>query len=165
MTAESNPADASPHIDAVLNEGNVSGNIPGDDSASTPAVEAAKDVLKDARDRAAEAAEPLKDEAAGLAEKGKKKGADRLSDFACALHDAAEAIGRETPKGSRYVHAGADRLDDISDTLRNKSLDELITKANDAAHERPMTFFAGSLIAGFALARFLRSSAGGMQSR
>lgn len=161
MTADFPAGDATSNIDAAMNEDNASSMNKADGAATLG--DEVQDVFEDVKEQAAEAAGPLKDEAAGFAEKQKKRGADRLSEFASAVHDAADAIGRQTPKGASYIHAGADRLDDMCETMRNKSLDELIGTANDAAHERPLAFFAGSMAAGFALARFLRSSANGVR--
>jgi ElaB/YqjD/DUF883 family membrane-anchored ribosome-binding protein len=124
------------------------------------AKEQAQEKLGDAKAQISAAAEPLKDDARDFAGKKKRQGAARISDLAKAVHGAADEVGKEVPKAAQYIHAGAQRLDDASDMLRNKSLDQLLSGANRAAHDRPLTFIAASIAAGFLLARFLRSSSG-----
>ena len=119
----------------------------------------AKGIAEDARQKAAQAAEPLKQDARDFAEEKKRQGADRIGDLARAVHKAADEVGREVPKAGAYVHAGANRLDSASQMLRDQKLEEIVGSANRLAHDRPLAFIAGSVAAGFLLARFLKSSA------
>ncbi len=46
----------------------------------------------------------------------------------------------------------------LSDTVKDRSLRELSDEATGLANRQPIAFFAGAVVAGFALARFLKSS-------
>jgi ElaB/YqjD/DUF883 family membrane-anchored ribosome-binding protein len=80
--------------------------------------------------------------------------------LAGAIHKAADDIAGESPATAKYIHASADKLERAAATMSEKSMGELFDDASHFAQERPFTGFAGSLAAGFLLARLLRASAG-----
>jgi hypothetical protein len=57
-----------------------------------------------------------------------------------------------------YVHGAAAQLEDAAKTLRHRSVDELIDGIGSFARAQPAVFFAGAVLAGLALTRFLKSS-------
>lgn len=111
------------------------------------------------QEKVSDVAEKAADQARGFAEQQKQGGAERIDDAASAVHRAADEIAKESPLAGRYMHAGAEQLHRASRMLRENSLDELYRMTNRFAHERPFAFIGGSVAAGFALARILRSSA------
>jgi hypothetical protein len=129
------------------------------------AKEQAKDQLSDlaqtAKQQAAAAAEPIKENARDIAEQQKQRHAGKIDNVAQAVHGAADDLGQEMPQTARYIHSGAEQLERASRLLRENSVDDLVQMANRLAHDRPLAFIGGSMIAGFALGRFLRSSASG----
>ena len=59
---------------------------------------------------------------------------------------------------ARTVHEAARGVESLSDNLSNRNVNELIDSAAQLARAQPALFIGGSIAAGFALARFLKSS-------
>lgn len=104
------------------------------------------------------AAESVKGRARTVVEEQKEQGAERIDAFGRAVHGAAEELGKEIPEAARYVHSAADRLQGLSSGLRERSVGELTERLQRFARNQPAAAFAGSVLAGFALSRFLKSS-------
>jgi ABC-type transporter Mla subunit MlaD len=113
---------------------------------------------KKAKSNIAEAAESAKAEARRIASQQKEAGADRLGDVAGAVHGAARTLETRMPQVASYVHGAAAQLEDAAETLRHRSVDELIDGIGSFARAQPAVFFAGAMLAGLALTRFLKSS-------
>jgi len=112
-----------------------------------------------AKQQAASAVAPIRDNARSLAEEQKQRGATRIDSLAEAIHNAAEELSDEIPPAAEYVHAAADQLQRASRMLRENTVEDLLQKALDLAEERPLVFTGGAVALGFLLTRFLRSSA------
>ncbi|HEY7299632.1 MAG TPA: hypothetical protein VH684_17125 [Xanthobacteraceae bacterium] len=112
----------------------------------------------DLKSKAGQAAEPLKEEARGAVEAQKEAGADQLTNLSAAVHGAAGEIAKELPQAAAYIHSAADSLQSASSALRERSIEDLVSGFNDFARKQPAAAFAGSVLAGFALSRFLKSS-------
>jgi hypothetical protein len=110
------------------------------------------------QDKAQEAAEPLKEKARGAAEAQKQAGADQLASLGAAVHGAASEVSKELPQAAAYIHSAADSLQSASSALRERSAEDIVNGFNDFARKQPAAAFAGAVLAGFALARFLKSS-------
>ena len=106
-----------------------------------------------------EVAEPVKDKAMEVAQQQKDAGADQVGHFARAMHGAASAIEREMPQFADYVHDAGQKLESLADDLRNGSVDDLMDRFGRYAKDQPALVFGGAMVAGFALTRFLKSSA------
>lgn len=73
---------------------------------------------------------------------------------------AAEDLREHNQEGlSRYVSEIADSVSSVANSLRHKSVDELIHEASAIARRNPTLFLAGSLAIGLGIGRFARSSA------
>jgi hypothetical protein len=107
----------------------------------------------------------LADRARDLAEDQKSQGAERLGGVARAVHSAASEIERDLPQAAGYIHEAADRLQRASSAVRNQSVEEIITAIDDFARRQPVAFFGGSVLAGFVLSRFLKSTADARPAR
>jgi hypothetical protein len=119
---------------------------------------AAASLASDAKDHLAEAAAPLRENARKMAEEQKEAGADRLAEFGHAVHGAASGLERELPQAARLVHSAADNIQSASSRLRERSIDDLVQMYDAFARRQPAAAFAGAVLAGFALSRFLKSS-------
>jgi hypothetical protein len=113
----------------------------------------ASDVSAQAADTAAavrdSAVERLDDARDALSESG-----DRLAEM---LHRAAE----EPASGSlqaRVLSTVAGGVSSAANTLRDRSVSDIVADVRALAQRNPGAFAAGAAIAGFALARFLRAS-------
>jgi hypothetical protein len=122
------------------------------------------------KDTAQTAAEAVRQQAAQFAgdvghelgktgEAQKARGVDAIRSFARAIDSAAAELERESPMVARTVHEAARSVDGLSDNLSNRNINELIDSAAQLARTQPALFIGGSVAAGFALARFLKSSA------
>ena len=107
------------------------------------------------KDRAAEA---LRNTAADFAEAGKAQGAERIDRLGRAVHGAADEIGKEIPQAADYVHVAADGLESAASHLRSRSVEDLIGVFNRFARQQPVAAFAGAILAGFVVSRFIKSS-------
>ena len=105
------------------------------------------------------ASDAIKDRAREAAEEQKSLGADRIDALGRAVHRAAEDLGREIPGAAAYVHLAADNLESASSALRDRSIDDVVATLSRFAQRQPAVAFAGAVVAGFALSRFLKSSA------
>lgn len=115
--------------------------------------------LEDLRAEGEGVAAAAQERALGLAEEGKRAGATQAEGFARALHRAAESLERDTPQLAHFVHDAAGSVDVLARSLRDHSPGELMGRVQDMARRQPVAFFGAAVLAGFALARFARSSA------
>ena len=93
------------------------------------------------------------------AEQQKARGAEAMQGFARAISSAAGELDDQSPTVARYVRDAAKQVDSLSSNIRGRSVTELMQAATDLARSQPAVFFAGAMAAGFALSRFLKSSA------
>lgn len=104
------------------------------------------------------AAEAIKDTATDFAEAGKATGAERIGRLGRAVHGAANEIGKELPQAAEYVHTAGDSLENAAAHLRDHSVEDLFDSFSRFARRQPVAAFAGALLAGFVLSRFIKSS-------
>ena len=101
----------------------------------------------------------VKQGARKLAEQQKQAGADQIGGVARAVQGAAREIEQKMPQAAGFIHDAAMRLEGAAASLRERSVDDLVRSLNDFARTQPAVFFGGAVLAGFALSRFLKSSA------
>ena len=118
----------------------------------------ASDALKD---QASQLAQGVSEELSKSGESQKQRGVDALRRFARAIDTAADEIQEPVPTIARSVHEVAKQIDGFSDSLADRNVNELIDQAAQMARAQPALFLGGSVVAGFALARFLWSSGRG----
>jgi hypothetical protein len=111
------------------------------------------------RQQAAQFAQDAGHELGKTGEFQKARGVDALRRFARAIDSAAGELEGQSPTIAQSVHAAARKVDGFSDNLSNRDVNELIDSATQLARAQPVLFVGGSIAAGFALARFLMSSA------
>jgi hypothetical protein len=104
------------------------------------------------------ATQSFKDKARGVAEEQKSAGAERIGAFGKAVHGAADELRKEAPSAARYIHSAAEQIEGVASRLQNRSIDDLLSRVNRYARRQPAAAFAGSVVVGFALSRFLKSS-------
>jgi hypothetical protein len=122
----------------------------------------AKQLREDAAhisDQAAQVAGAAKRRTLEAMEQQRLAGADRMGNFARTTHKAADRIGEDMPLAADYVHDAARRIERLSDTLRDRSIDQLIGDVETFARTQPIALFGASIAAGFAISRFLKSTA------
>jgi ABC-type transporter Mla subunit MlaD len=112
-----------------------------------------------AQQKVSDAIGPAKQSAQTLIEQQKQLGAEQLGGVARAVHSAAREFEDQLPRVAESVHSAAARLESASSSLRNRRADEVIAEVGRFAREQPAVFFGGAVLVGFALSRFLKSSA------
>lgn len=117
-----------------------------------------RDPMSSTAERAAGAIKSAGTETQHVAERQKAAGAERISVAAQAMEGAADRLQADMPQASEFVHDMAQRLDAAAASLREKNIDDLIRQAGGFARRQPGMFFAGAVLSGLALARFLKSS-------
>lgn len=121
------------------------------------------------RDEAAAAYEEVKQQGASVletaqqrvgefAEEGKDAGVRQAEGLARAIHRAADEIQDSAPWMARYVHEAAESVDGMARSIRDRRPREIIGSLESLARRQPVAFFGAAALAGFALARFARSS-------
>jgi len=94
-----------------------------------------------------------------FADSKKEAGASHLDDVARAVHRAADELRNPMPKAAELAHSAASRLERGAEALRGRSIGDLITSFDEFGRKEPWALFGGAIIGGFAVARFLKSSA------
>lgn len=102
--------------------------------------------------------ESLKDKAREIAEEQKTAGAKRIRAVGKAVHDAADELSKEIPGAAGYIRSAAEQIEGASARLRASSVDDIVTRLERFARAQPAATFAGSVMAGFVLSRFMKSS-------
>ncbi len=89
----------------------------------------------------------------------KSAGADQIAGLARAAQSAAGDLEGQSPQVARLVRDAAASVDRFANDLRSRDVRDVLATVTDYARQQPVAFFAGSIVAGFALARFFRSEA------
>jgi hypothetical protein len=119
-----------------------------------------RDSLADrARREAADLGAAAKSRIGDMAEDQRNAGADTVSGIASAARTAADDLERTSPEFARYTREAAGAVDRFSDAIRRRSFGDILRSADDFARREPVAFFGTALVAGFAVSRFLGSSA------
>lgn len=140
------------------------GGSPGTESTEQLKTEAAE-AADDLRRHGEEAAATVRDRATAFAQEQKEAGARQVDSLARAVNRAAEELEQSSPQLAGYARHAASSVDTLSHSLRDRSLSDLFNDANQYARREPVVFFGAAMAAGFALSRFLRSSAQHAQPR
>jgi len=96
-----------------------------------------------------------------VAEQEKRTGAGQIDDMAKAVHGAADELQDQMPKAAEFVHTAASRLEEGANALRERSIKDLTNALTDFGRKEPLALLGGAVVAGFAISRFLKSSADG----
>ena len=121
--------------------------------------DAAKTAGRAVQEQAAEFAANVGQELTKATENQKMRGVDAIQCFASAIRSAARELERQSPQMARAGRDAASKVEGLSQNLSSHSVDELVSAASDLARSQPMLFVGGAVAAGFAMARFFKSSA------
>jgi hypothetical protein len=120
---------------------------------------AATTMSRAVKDQAADFASGVGQELSKTAENQKTKGVETIQGFARAITSAADELEGQSPGVARSIRTAAQKVESFSNNLNGRSIDELLKASGDFAKSQPLLFVGMSVAAGFALARFLKSSA------
>jgi hypothetical protein len=120
----------------------------------------AESLKEEAKARAGRLLDDAKERARSAIDERKEGLAQDVGDFAHALRASASDL-QNHHKGyvAQYVEQAASSVEQIADTLHRQDLQDLMRRTEDFARRQPGLFIGGAVAAGFALARFLKSSA------
>ncbi len=122
--------------------------------------EAASDGLKEATETAKNVISDTTDRIEGHVREKQQAGADFIERLAVNIREAAHAFESDAPFAARGINSAADYVENAADKIRNGSLRDLVDGASDFAKRQPAAFLGISVLAGFAVVRFLKASAG-----
>ena len=107
-----------------------------------------------ASDLASNAAETFK----SAVEDQKTAGAGAIGDVARAAKDAADNFQDRAPELANAVRTVAGRVEGISNDIRDRSVNELMSAVTEFAGQRPMAFFGCGILAGLVISRLFSTS-------
>jgi len=102
-----------------------------------------------------------KDLALSSVEEQKAAGADFVSGMAGSIRRAAREFDHELPQAGHYIRLAADQIDNVSDAVRKRDLNQVVSDVQGFARRQPTAFLGAAVLAGFALVRFLKTSTAG----
>jgi hypothetical protein len=101
----------------------------------------------------------------GLVTQGKDRVVGRLGDLAGSIRHVGDRLSdQQVELLARYADQAATRVEEASDYLRERDLDELLQDTRAFARRRPEIFVGGAFVVGLLVARFLKSSAERVES-
>jgi hypothetical protein len=128
------------------------------DTANTVAAEVTSGVdqlAQTAKEQIAQANE----KARGLVSDQKDYLAGQLGGVAQAMDRVAGDLEETDDASARYARLLADNAKKLSTSIRDKSIDDLMTDAQDFGRRQPAMFLGAAALLGFAASRFLMASA------
>lgn len=103
-----------------------------------------------------------KTQATSFVDQRKDDAAQSVSDLAKTLRDTLKQF-EDRPNIRAFADSAAEGLDQLAETIRSRSFNEIFGDVEQAMRRRPAAVAAASLVAGFLTARFIKSSAEGMR--
>jgi hypothetical protein len=98
-----------------------------------------------------------RDAGVNMGEAPKAAGADAIEGVGRAVRNAADEIGKESPLVAGYVRDAAASIEKVAGDLRAHTIGDVLDMVTRFGRQQPVAFFAGAIVAGFALSRFVKS--------
>lgn len=131
-------------------------------NAGQSAKDSAARVGDEVKHEAREHAENLRSQAASFAEEQRDEAGNTVAAVAAALHAGVHSLeSNGQPNMAGYWRSAATSVDQLADRVKNKPAGEALSEAEHYVQEQPGLGFGGAMLAGFMLARFLKSSSPG----
>ncbi|GGK30358.1 hypothetical protein [Salinarimonas ramus] len=134
------------------------------DDLKREASDAARDTAEEARDAGYAFVHGARDRAADYLERRKESAVQSIDDVAHSLRESSENFD-DRPNLRLFVDSAADGLENLAEEIRDRSFIEVYADVEQFARRRPAVFAAAAGVAGFMLARFLKSSAEEVEAR
>ncbi len=124
------------------------------------AKEQVKNLASQAKNETVKAASQARYQMNRLVTRRKDQTAERLQGLAGSLRDTAHQLQEQDANAfGRFADRAAEQVERLSSYLLDHDIQSLVRDAETFARRRPALFLGGTFLAGFALARFLKSSA------
>jgi hypothetical protein len=132
----------------------------GNQGVAQQAKDQAKNLASEAKDQTVKVAEQARDHVQQLVGQQKDQAAERLGSLAGALREAGRKLneGEQAGDFGSYADRAAQQVERLSNYLRDSDLNGFVRDTESFARRRPEVFLGGALLAGLALARFLKAS-------
>ena len=128
-------------------------------SATQDVSASARGTSEDVKQRAHDLVDDAKERARAVAGEQKNLAADRVTGFADALRHASSDLDEQGQSMvSGVVRQAADGLERVSGAMRSNDVDDLVGTIEDFARRQPAVFIGSAVLAGFGIARFMKSS-------
>ena len=121
----------------------------------------ASDFSGAAKDFASQTGDKLKQ----AANEQRGAGAAYVANLADTMRRAAREFEPDLPIAATYIRKAASQVESVSDTVRNGNFGDLARSAQAFARRQPTAFLGLSVLAGFGVIRFLKSSSGSGDER
>jgi ElaB/YqjD/DUF883 family membrane-anchored ribosome-binding protein len=102
--------------------------------------------------------ETAREQATDYADRRKDDVAQSVADFATSLRESTHSFD-ERPNIRAVVDSAADGLEQLADSIRDRSFADIFNDFEEVVRRRPATVAAVSVAVGFLAARFLKSTA------
>jgi hypothetical protein len=105
------------------------------------------------------AADDMRSRAGSVVDQQKHAAAGRVEGIAHALRAASDQLREQgQPMVAEYSRYAAEGLETMAQSLDRRDVGDFVEGVEQFARERPVVFLSGAMVAGFALARFMKSS-------
>jgi hypothetical protein len=101
-------------------------------------------------------------QATGFVDQRKNDAAQSIVEFAQSLRESSEAFG-DRPNIQGLVETAIGGLEQVADTIRDRSAAEILNDVEAMMRRRPTTVAVTALALGFVAARFIKASAEGIK--
>lgn len=99
-----------------------------------------------------------REQATGYVDLRKEAAAQSVADVANALREVTRTL-EDRPQIRAFVDSAAQGLEGLAGSIRERDVAEIYSDIEDVLRRRPAVVAAASLVAGFFIARFIKSSA------
>lgn len=112
-----------------------------------------------AKEQTRQAAEQAKGEARSMAESRKSQVSSEIKHIAHAFRSSGQQLRMQDEEPvARYATQIADKLENASTYINQRSVDDILTDAEDFARRKPEVFLGGAFGLGLLVSRFFKSS-------
>jgi hypothetical protein len=119
----------------------------------------AGELAGDLKRKAEESAEDLRQRARSAVDQQKDTAVGGIEGVAHALRSASDDLReRGQPWAAESSRQVAEGLESLAKWVSRRNIDDVTGSVEDFARQRPVAFIGGAMVAGFALARFMKSS-------
>jgi hypothetical protein len=119
----------------------------------------AGELAGDLKRKAEESAEDIRQQARSAIDQQKDTAIGGIEGVAHALRSASDDLReRGQPLAAECSRQAADGLESLANWASRRNIDDVTASVEGFARQRPVAFIGGAMVAGFALARFMKSS-------
>jgi hypothetical protein len=138
-------------------------DIRGVSDVAGAAAEQARDyagqAVEQARGMAGQLANDVREVAESLLDEQKERALGHVTGVADALRKTAEGLGEHNEMAGRYAEQAAHQVERFAESMRDRSLGDLVADIDDFARRQPTMFLVGAVAIGFVVGRFMAASA------